>query len=187
MSSEIEHSSEMPFRGFGSFLLSSISRLSDYKNLCDKAFRQLNEEDFHFTPYQECNSIAIIIQHMHGNMLSRWTDFLTSDGEKKWRQRDAEFEEQKLSKDELLTLWDEGWKCVFAALNKLTENDLQKTVYIRSEPYSVTDAINRQLAHYSYHVGQIIYAARIIKNKNWQSLSIPKGQSATFNNLKRLS
>lgn len=176
-----------PFRETEGFLNSAISRLTDYKSLCDRTFSQLNELDFHFIPAEECNSIAIIIQHMHGNMLSRWTDFLNSDGEKEWRKRDAEFEDQKMSKDNLLKLWSDGWDCVIAALNSLNKDDLLKTIHIRSESFSVADAINRQLAHYSYHVGQIIYIARIIKNKNWQSLSIPKGQSATYNNPKRLS
>jgi hypothetical protein len=169
------------------FLQSATKRLSDYKGLCDKTFTQLIDDDFHFIPVEECNSISVIITHMHGNMVSRWTDFLTTDGEKEWRQRDVEFEEQPITKDDLLNLWDKGWDCVFAALRSLTEGDLQKIIYIRSEPLTVVDAINRQLAHYSYHVGQIIYAARIIKNNTWQSLSIPKGQSATFNNPKRLS
>ena len=168
------------------FLDSAIRRLRYYKDLGDKTFAQLNDEDFHFTPAEECNSIAIIIQHMHGNMLSRWTDFLTSDGEKDWRTRDAEFEQQPLNKEQLLKLWEEGWKCFFDAVTALSAADFEKTVYIRSQPLSVVDAINRQLAHYPYHVGQIIYAAKIITNKNWQNLSVPRGKSAEYTNeLKR--
>lgn len=164
------------------FLKSAVKRLIYYKELGDKTFAQLSNNDFHFTPSDESNSIAIIIQHMHGNMLSRWTDFLTSDGEKEWRQRDAEFEEQNLNKEQLINRWEEGWKCFLNALQSLSESDLEKIIYIRNEPLSVVDAINRQLAHYPYHVGQIIYAARIIKNKDWQNLSIPKGKSDDFNN-----
>ncbi len=163
------------------FLQSVIKRFTTYKDLGDKTFAQLEDKDFHFVPNEESNSIAVIIQHMHGNMLSRWTDFLTSDGEKTWRQRDAEFEEANLTKENLLKLWEDGWTCMFNALNALTEHDLQKTIFIRDEALSVTDAIHRQLAHYPYHVGQIIYAARIIKNKNWKNLSIPRGESAAFN------
>jgi hypothetical protein len=168
------------------FLDSAIKRLRYYKDLGDKTFAQLDEDAFHFTPAEECNSIAVIIQHMHGNMLSRWTDFLISDGEKEWRKRDAEFEQQKVNKQQLLQLWEEGWKCFFDAVTSLSEADLEKTVYIRTQPLSVVDAINRQLAHYPYHVGQIIYAAKIIRNKNWENLSVPRGKSAEYNNeLKR--
>ena len=163
------------------FLSSAIKRLKYYKDLGDKTFAQLSDPDFHFTPAEECNSIAVIIQHMHGNMLSRWTNFLNSDGEKEWRQRDAEFEEQNLSKQRLITLWEEGWKCFFDALESLSTEDLEKTIYIRTETLSVPDAINRQLAHYPYHVGQIIYTGKMIKNKDWKSLSIPKGESSAYN------
>lgn len=164
-----------------SFLQSAIKRLSYYKDLGDKTFTQLTEADFHYRPVEESNSIAIIIQHMAGNKLSRWTDFLTSDGEKDWRNRDAEFEEQKLSKQQLIDFWELGWKCCFDTLNALSENDLLKTIFIRSEGLLVVDAINRQLAHYPYHVGQIIYAAKTIRNSNWKNLSIAKSQSAQFN------
>ena len=163
------------------FLSSAIKRLKYYKDLGDKTFVQLNDPDFHFTPAEECNSIAVIIQHMHGNMLSRWTNFLNSDGEKEWRQRDAEFEEQNLTKQQLLTLWEEGWKCFFDALESLSTEDMEKTIYIRTETLSVPDAINRQLAHYTYHVGQIIYIGKMIKNKDWKSLSIPKSESSAYN------
>jgi hypothetical protein len=164
-----------------SFLKSAIKRLSYYKELGDKTFDQLNDDDFHIQPNTESNSIAIIIQHMAGNMLSRWTDFLTADGEKEWRNRDIEFEEQKLIKQQLIDFWQKGWDCCLSALNSLTEDDLMKTITIRSEGLLAIDAINRQLAHYPYHVGQIIYLAKIIKNKSWQNLSIPKGHSEQFN------
>jgi hypothetical protein len=163
------------------FLNSAIKRLSYYKDLGDKTFAQLNDEDFHFTPNAESNSIALIIQHTAGNMLSRWTDFLTTDGEKDWRNRDTEFEEQNLTKQQLVDFWDKGWDCLFNSLNSLTEDYLLKTIYIRSEGLLVVDAINRQLAHYPYHVGQIIYLAKVIKNKDWQNLSIAKGHSNQFN------
>lgn len=163
------------------FLESIIKRLSYYKDLGDKTFAQLKEEDFHFTPNTESNSIALIIQHTAGNMLSRWTDFLTTDGEKEWRKRDTEFEEQQLTKQQLINFWQKGWDCLFNSLNCLTEEDLLKTIYIRSEGLLVIDAINRQMAHYPYHVGQIIYLAKLIKNKDWQNLSIAKGHSHQFN------
>ncbi len=161
------------------FLESIVNRLADYKNLADKTFAQLNEEDFHFIAAEESNSIAVVIQHLHGNMMSRWTDFLSSDGEKEWRKRDAEFEEQRMNKNQLTALWEEGWKCVFDALRSLSGNDLEKTVHIRSETLSVVDAINRQLAHYSYHVGQIIFVGKMIKKKDWQNLSMPKNPSTS--------
>ena len=165
-----------------SFLQSTIKRLSYYKELGDKTFAQLTDADFHYQPNEASNSIAIIIQHTAGNMLSRWTDFLTSDGEKEWRNRDTEFEEQHLSKQQLIEVWEKGWQCLLDALNALTEDDLLKTIYIRSEGLLVVDAVNRQLAHYPYHVGQIIYVAKIITSNNWQNLSIAKGNSSQFNN-----
>jgi hypothetical protein len=163
------------------FLKSAIKRLSYYKELGDKTFQQLTDDDFHFAPNEESNSIAIIIQHVAGNMLSRWTDFLTTDGEKEWRNRDVEFEEQNLTKQQLIDFWQKGWDCCIDTLNSLKEEDLLKTIYIRSEGLLVVDAINRQLAHYPYHVGQIIYLAKIIKNKDWQNLSIAKNNSEIFN------
>ena len=163
------------------FLLSSIKRLKYYKELADKTFEQLTDADLHFQPDNESNSIAIIIQHLAGNMLSRWTDFLTSDGEKEWRNRDQEFEEMQLSRKQLLDLWEKGWACLLNALEGLTEEDLVKTIHIRQEGLLAVDAINRQLAHYPYHVGQIVYIGRMIKGKAWKNLSIEKGASAQFN------
>ena len=163
------------------FLQSAIKRLAYYKELADKTFSQLTETDFHYQPNEASNSIAIIIQHIAGNMLSRWTDFLTSDGEKDWRKRDAEFEEQQMTKQQLIALWENGWQCCLDALNGLKAADLLTTISMRGEGLLVADAINRQLAHYPYHVGQIIYIAKIITNNNWQNLSIPKGQSTQFN------
>ena len=162
-------------------LQSAIKRVAYYKELGDKTFDQLSEADFHFTPNKENNSIAIIIQHMAGNMLSRWINFLTTDGEKDWRNRDTEFERQELSKPQLIDRWEKGWDCFLTALQQLTTGDLLKTIYIRQEGILVIDAINRQLAHYPYHIGQIIYIAKIIKDKNWQTLSIAKGNSQHYN------
>jgi Protein of unknown function (DUF1572) len=163
------------------FLKSSIKRLSYYKELGDKTFEQLTEADFHFRPNMESNSIGIIIQHMAGNMLSRWTCFLSADGEKDWRNRDVEFEEQNLTKQQLIAYWQKGWDCCLDTLRSLTDEDLLQTIFIRSEGLYAMDAINRQLAHYPYHVGQIIYLAKIIKNEKWQNLSIAKGNSEQFN------
>jgi len=164
------------------FLDTAIRRLKYYKDLGEKAFDQLNDADFHFQPNEESNSIAIIIQHIHGNMMSRWTNFLTEDGEKEWRQRDEEFEIHLLNKQQLIDLWQKGWACFFNALESLSEDDLLKTVHIRNEPLSVIDAINRQLAHYPHHIGQILYIGKIIKNKDWKTLSIPRKQSQQYNN-----
>lgn len=163
------------------FLASAIKRLSYYKELGDKTLAVLSEAEFHYQPNEASNSIAVIMQHLSGNMLSRFTDFLTSDGEKEWRNRDEEFKTHQQTKDELVAAWEKGWRVCLDAIKSLTEEDLLKTIYIRSEGLSVIDAINRQLAHYPYHVGQIIYVARMIKNENWQSLSIPKNKSQQFN------
>ena len=156
------------------FLDSVIKRFKEYKLLGEKTFERLDEEEMWRKPNEASNSIAIIIQHMHGNMLSRWTNFLTEDGEKEWRQRDDEFESHQFSKEQLIQKWEEGWKVFFNSLESLKEADLEKTVTIRSQPLTVVDAINRQMAHYSYHVGQIVYLGRWMKNLDWESLSIPK-------------
>ena len=163
------------------FLQTAVKRFTTYKDLGDASFAQLEEADFYFTPNEASNSIAVIIQHMSGNMVSRWTNFLTEDGEKAWRNRDTEFIAQARSSAELLALWEKGWKCLFDALAALQERDLLKTIYIRTEGQLVIDAIHRQLAHYPYHVGQIVYLARLIRNTGWKSLSIEKGKSADFN------
>lgn len=163
------------------FLESVIKHFSYYKSLGDKTFEQLSDKDFHFAPNESSNSIAIIIQHVSGNMLSRWTDFLTTDGEKDWRNRDNEFQVIDLNKQQLLELWEKGWACCINTLNNLLEDDLNKMITIRSQQLSALDAINRQLSHIPYHVGQIVYIGRMIKQKEWISLSIPKNQSAEFN------
>ncbi len=163
------------------FLTSVIKRFKDYKSLGDQTFLQLKDDHLHRQPNEASNSIAIIIQHLHGNMLSRWTNFLTEDGEKPWRKRDEEFDVHDLSKRELLALWDQGWNVFLHELQALTEDDLLKTITIRQQPLIVVDAINRQLAHYSYHVGQIVYLGRWIADAEWTSLSIPKSQSKAYN------
>ncbi len=163
------------------FLTDVIKRFEYYKQLGDATFEQLNDQDFLYQPNEESNSIAIIIQHMYGNMLSRWTNFLTEDGEKEWRSRDAEFLAMECSKQDFISFWNEGWKCLLDTLKSLQEADLNKTIYIRTEPLTVYDAILRQLAHYPYHVGQIVYIGKIINNTKWKSLSIPKGNSKSFN------
>lgn len=168
------------------YLQTAIKRLKYYKDLGDKTFEQLNDWDFHYQPNEESNSVAIIIRHMAGNMLSRWTNFLTEDGEKEWRNRDTEFETAEETKAALLERWEKGWDCFLQALTSLKKKNLKKKITIRQEELTVVDAINRQLAHYPYHIGQIIYIAKIIRNKNWKNLSIPKGQSQTYNNSKEV-
>lgn len=163
------------------FLQTAIRRVHYYKELGEKAFEQLSDTDFHYQPNAESNSIAIIIQHIAGNMLSRWTNLLTEDGEKKWRRRDDEFVIHSYSKQQLIEMWEKGWACFLDALTLLQENDLVKTIYIRQEALTVIDAINRQLAHYPYHVGQIVYISRMIKDHSWKNLSIPKGESQQYN------
>jgi hypothetical protein len=152
-----------------------------YKTLSDKAMAQLEADQIFFTPNEDTNSIAVIVNHMSGNMLSRWTDFLTTDGEKDWRNRDAEFEAPSADKEALLEKWENGWACLFTALNTVTPDHLGSIIYIRNEGHTVVEAINRQLAHYPYHVGQIVFFAKMIKKSAWSSLSIPKNNSAQYN------
>ena len=164
------------------FISSCIARIHFYKQLADQSFAQLKDEDFHYRAADVDNSIAVIVQHMSGNMCSRFTDFLTSDGEKPWRQRDLEFEERGLSRTELMELWEKGWNCFLGTLGSLKEEDLEKDVQIRDEKLRVMDAIIRQMAHYPYHIGQIVHIARQIRGSEWQSLSIPRGGSQSYNN-----
>jgi len=163
------------------YLESAKKQFEYYKLLGEKTLAQLPEEKLFWTYNEESNSIAIIVKHLHGNMLSRWTDFLTTDGEKEWRNRDAEFDNDIKSGKDLMQLWSQGWQCVFNALKGLTEKDLSRTVYIRNMGHSVPDAINRQLAHYAYHVGQIVFIGKMICNEEWNSLSIPRKQSGEYN------
>ena len=168
---------------FGKIYLESIqNQFRSYKKLGDRTFAQLTQEELNHIPAVGSNSIAVIIKHMHGNLLSRFTNFLTEDGEKPWRQREEEFTAvEALSKDSLLQVWEEGWNCLFRTLDQLEPDDLTKTVNIRTEPHSALDAINRQLAHHASHVGQIVYLGKMYRENDWQSLSIPKGGSASFN------
>jgi hypothetical protein len=160
---------------------SAIQRLLSYKTLGDRTFAQLEDQDFQYSANDQSNSISVIIHHLHGNMLSRWTNFLTEDGEKPGRNRDSEFTPPPLGKEALIALWEEGWNCLLTALRSLSDQDLLRTVTIRHEPLIVIDAINRQLAHYPHHVGQIVYIGKMIRNEKWQNLSIPKGASAEVN------
>ncbi|WP_184544172.1 DUF1572 domain-containing protein [Mucilaginibacter sp. FT3.2] len=163
------------------YLNSTITQFTYYKKLGEKTFAQLNDADLFWRFNEESNSIAIIVKHMAGNMLSRWTDFLNTDGEKEWRNRDIEFEDAVNTREEIMNAWNQGWECLFGALNAITPDDWQKTIYIRNEPHRVEDAINRQLAHYPYHVGQIVFIGKMIAGSKWQSLSIPKGNSQQYN------
>ncbi|MFL5762772.1 MAG: DUF1572 family protein [Bacteroidia bacterium] len=161
------------------FLENTIGVFKNYRALAEKSFAQLGSDGaFHYVPDSESNSIAVIIKHMSGNMISRWTDFLTTDGEKPARNRDGEFIEGKESKKELLESWDKGWKVFMDTLESLRPEDLMKTVTIRGEGLTVMQALTRQTAHYAYHVGQIVYLAKHLKNADWVSLSIPKNKSA---------
>ncbi|HTW44718.1 MAG TPA: DUF1572 domain-containing protein [Acidobacteriaceae bacterium] len=152
-----------------------------YKKLGERAIAQVADSDLTRTLDPEMNCIAIIVKHMAGNMLSRWTDFLTADGEKPARNRDSEFEEPPATRAELLALWERGWACLFSALDPLTDADLTRTITIRGEAHSVMQAINRQVAHYSYHCGQIVFLAKHLQSTNWKTLSVARKQSAEFN------
>ncbi|MCH5718076.1 DUF1572 family protein [Niabella hibiscisoli] len=163
------------------FLKSALQQFIDYKTLADKTFAQLGEKDFHFTPGEGSNNLAVIIRHMNGNMVSRWTNFLTEDGEKEGRNRDNEFNGQEESKSQLMELWEQGWTILFKALESLEDEDLDKMVYIRTKPLTVVEAVHRQLTHYASHVGQIVYIGKMIRGNNWQNLSIAKGGSTLFN------
>jgi hypothetical protein len=163
------------------YLDSAKKRFEYYKALGEKTFAQVNDEDLFWSYNEESNSIATIVKHLSGNMLSRWTDFLTTDGEKPGRDRDKEFENDLKGRQELIAMWNEGWDCLFNALNSIKDDDWEKVIYIRNEPHSVVDAINRQLAHYPYHIGQIVFIGKMVAGSGWDSLSIPKGKSESFN------
>lgn len=166
------------------YLESARKQFAYYKLLGDRTFTQLEEADFFWQFNPESNSIAIIVRHLWGNMLSRWTDFLTADGEKEWRNRDAEFEASIKTTEELLKKWEAGWACLFDALDSVNSDNFDTTIYIRNMGHSIPEAVNRQMAHYAYHVGQIVFIGRMIKGQQWQSLSIPKGQSTAYNEKK---
>jgi len=157
------------------YLKSCIKEFNGLKSLGERSFAQIRDEDFFVSPDEESNSIAIIVRHLSGNMISRWTDFLTTDGEKKNRKRDEEFERIFYTdKDDVISRWEKGWNRLFKTLESLNEDDLLKEVKIRKEPHTVVQAINRQLTHYAYHIGQIVYISKHLESSNWKSLSIPR-------------
>ncbi|WP_445731395.1 DUF1572 family protein [Mariniflexile sp.] len=164
-----------------SYLASAIKQFEYYRSLGDKTFEQLTFDELKKEFATDSNSIAIIVKHLVGNMLSRWTHFLTEDGEKEWRHRDLEFEDTYSAKQELIENWDQGWNCLFDAIKPLKDLDLERIIYIRNQGHTVTEAINRQLAHYAYHIGQIVFLGKLLKGEKWQSLSIHKGNSSKYN------
>jgi hypothetical protein len=164
-----------------SYLEDSLALFRHYKKLAEGAIDQVTDEQLFTTLDEEMNSIAVIVKHMAGNMRSRWTDFLTTDGEKADRNRDTEFIEPPLTREALIQAWNDGWNTMFAALEPLTDADMKRTVTIRGEAHSVVQAINRQTAHYAYHCGQIVFLAKHLQHSNWKSLSVPRGQSSKFN------
>lgn len=163
------------------YLESIKKQLLYYKTIGEKAIAQLEPEQLFITVNDDTNSIAVIIKHIAGNMISRWTDFLTSDGEKEWRNRDDEFNQTFTTKDEIMAFWGKGWTCFLDAINLLKPEQLTTIIYIRNEGHTVLEAINRQLAHYPYHIGQIIFYAKMLKSTEWNSLSIPRNNSANYN------
>ncbi|MFL6351262.1 MAG: DUF1572 domain-containing protein [Bryobacteraceae bacterium] len=163
-----------------SYVEDSLSVFRYYKNLAERGMEQVPDEQLLTVLDAEMNSIALTVKHMAGNMRSRWTDFLTSDGEKPDRNRDSEFAEPPSGREELMNMWENGWECVFRALEPLSDADMGRTVTVRGEAHSVMQAINRQLAHYAYHCGQIVLLAKHFSHEHWKSLSIPRGQSTEF-------
>lgn len=167
-----------------SYLNSVVKQFKYYKMLGEKAMEQLQEKQLFWQYNEESNSIAILVNHITGNMLSRFTEFLTADGEKSWRNRDAEFTNPFNNKEELINRWNEGWACLLKTLEHLTDADLERVVYIRNDGHTVVEAINRQLAHYPYHIGQMVFIAKMLKNEDWQTLSIARNKSADYNSRK---
>jgi len=164
-----------------SYLEDSLELFRYYKKLADRAMEQVSEQDLFALLDDEANSIAIIVKHLAGNMRSRWTEFLTTDGEKPSRNRDSEFVDPPTTRAELMALWESGWECLFGALEPLTDADMGRKIKIRGEAHSVMQAINRQVAHYSCHVGQIVLLAKHYAGERWESLTVPKNKSAEFN------
>ncbi len=163
------------------YLEDSLEQFRGMKKLAEKALAQLSDDQFFVNLDAESNSVAQIVKHLAGNLFSRWTDFLTSDGEKEWRQRDIEFIiESGDSREHLMQRWEDGWQVLFNALAPLTPEDFERQVVIRAEPHTIVQAINRQLTHYSYHVGQILFLAKHLKSQDWKTLSVPRGQSEAF-------
>ncbi|WP_289062076.1 DUF1572 family protein [uncultured Zobellia sp.] len=163
------------------FIKSALFEFNRYKTMGDRTFEQLSEEDIHWKLNENDNSVALIVKHMSGNMLSRWTNFLTEDGEKPWRNREDEFENPSTTKTEMLAAWESGWQCLFNALNSVSTEKFDTVIKIRNENHSIVQAVHRQLAHYSGHVGQIVLLGKMIKGTAWVSLSIPKGHSDQYN------
>ncbi|NER17699.1 DUF1572 family protein [Spongiivirga citrea] len=163
-----------------SYLSSAEKQFAYYKLLGEKVIERLDETQLHWQPNDDTNSVALLAKHMAGNMKSRFTNFLTEDGEKTWRKRDTEFEDTIKDKSHLLVVWEAGWQCVFDAIDPLTDSQLEELVYIRNEGHTVIEALNRQLNHYAYHVGQMIFIGKQLLGPKWESLSIPKGQSEAF-------
>lgn len=166
------------------YIQSAIKQFEYYKSVGERTFDQLDEEDLFWQFNAESNSIAIIVNHLWGNMKSRWTDFLTSDGEKEWRNRDMEFESVIHTKTEMMTKWNDAWECLFSALHSVNTENFNTEIFIRNQAHTIVEAVNRQLAHYAYHIGQIAYIGRMAKGKTWKSLTIPKGKSSDFNKAK---
>src|SRR5580700_2161390 len=164
-----------------SYIEDSLSLFRYYKNLAERALAQVTDDQLLAVLDSEANSIAVIVKHMTGNMQSRWPDFLTTDGEKPGRDRDAEFEDPPATRQALLAAWESGWRCLFTALEPLSDEDLQRKVTIRGEAHCVMQCINRQLAHYPYHCGQVVFLAKHLRQEEWKSLSIPRRKSAEFN------
>ncbi len=165
-------------------IVSAKNQFQYYKMLGEKTFQQLTDEQLFWQYNQETNSIATIVKHLAGNMLSRWTDFLTTDGEKEWRNRDSEFENDQSSRTTLIELWEKAWDCLFKALDSINEENMSTEIFIRNQGHTITEAINRQLAHYPYHIGQIVFIGKMMLNEKWASLSIPRGNSKQYNSEK---
>ena len=161
--------------------LDALQSFRNYKKLAERAIEQISDEDFATTIDAESNSVALIVKHVAGNLRSRWTDFLTSDGEKDFRNRDAEFEMTGDTRESLMKFWEEGWKTLFENIEPLTVEDFSKTVTIRGESHTLAEAINRQLTHYAYHIGQIVFLAKHLKSSEWKTLSVPRNKSGQFN------
>lgn len=163
------------------YLRDAIASFRNYKKMAEKAMAQVSDEEFFRAIDAESNSIAVIVKHIAGNQRSRWTDFLTSDGEKDFRDRDTEFEMFDETRESLMKFWESGWQTLFSAIEPLAADDFSKFVSIRGEPHTITEAINRQLTHYAYHIGQIAFLAKHLRSTDWKTLSVPRGQSADFN------
>jgi len=163
------------------YLTSVRKQFEYYKGLAERAMAQIEEADLFWQPDANSNSIAVTVNHLAGNMRSRWTNFLSSDGEKPWRHRDQEFEDIIKTREELLLTWEAGWQRLFEAMDSVSEETIDTPVYIRNQEHAIVEAINRQFSHYPYHIGQIVYLARMRAGEQWESLTIPKGGSASFN------